>query len=79
MPSVGGNMVGLWSLVDDIELSAMVACISRASEGFQVCHLVGDNSHGGCVSTALNLPTAGLSIHRSEDLLDTSRRAILPC
>ena len=73
MPSVGGNIVGLWSPVDNTELSTMAASISRASEGFQVGHLAEDDSMEDRVSTTLNRPTAGLSIHESEDLLDYRR------
>ena len=46
MPLVSGNVTVLWSLADGREPSTMVACISKASEGFQVGHLAGDDSHG---------------------------------
>ena len=47
MPFAGDNMVVLWTAADDSGSSAVTACISMASVGFQVGHLAGDDSHGG--------------------------------
>ena len=37
----------LWSTADDSKSSDLVACTRRASEGFQVGHWEGDDSHEG--------------------------------
>ena len=47
MPLVGGSMAVLWSLADDKGSSTLAACMSKASEGVQVGHSEGDNSHEG--------------------------------
>ena len=47
MPLLGGNMVVLCSPADDWGSSLLAACTSKASEGVQVGHLEGDNSHEG--------------------------------
>ena len=40
-------MVVLWTLIDDRGLSTLLASTSKASEGFQVGHSEGDDSHEG--------------------------------
>ena len=37
----------LWSVLGDNEPSILLAYISKASEGLQVGHSVGDDSHSG--------------------------------
>ena len=47
IPLVGGDMVVLCTLADDRDSSTLLAWTSKASEGFQVDHSVGNDNHRG--------------------------------